>query len=271
MSANHIHEHDGHMHDHAPRDTAHNHTHVHVQDDSSIILGADGTLDYSASNKHHFNHVAHTYDSRPHVTELAHKIAGAFLKEYPFNEEETEVMEYACGTGLVSRELAPHAKRILGVDISEGMVEQFNLRVYNQGIERDEMHAVCVELTGKDDNELGGWKFDVIVCSMAYHHFPSTEETSRLLLSFLKPGGTLLIADLIKKDDSPEDVVHGPSSSGQNVVVHKGGFTEDQIREMLEKAGFIDMSWRPAVRAKAWSADKELEVFVAKGRKKSDY
>jgi len=67
-------------------------------------------------------------------------------------------------TGLISRELAPYARSILGVDISQAMVDQYNLRVFNQGIPPEEMHAVCAELEGKD-GEPEGQKFDVIVVS----------------------------------------------------------------------------------------------------------
>ena len=53
---------------------------------------------------------------------------------------------------------------IVGVDISQGMVDQFNRRVYNQGISSEEMHAVRAELKG-ESGELGDEKFDVIVVS----------------------------------------------------------------------------------------------------------
>ena len=66
--------------------------------------------------------------------------------------------------GLISRELAPYSRSILGVDISQAMVDQYNLRVFNQGIPPEEMRAVCAELEGKE-GELGGQKFDVIVVS----------------------------------------------------------------------------------------------------------
>jgi len=83
-------------------------------------------------------------------------------------------MEYACGTGaptdaptqrrlyllhlgLVAKELAAFCKHLVGVDISQGMVDQFNKRADNQ-----KMHAVCVELKG-EPGELGNEKFDVIV------------------------------------------------------------------------------------------------------------
>jgi ubiquinone/menaquinone biosynthesis C-methylase UbiE len=106
----------------------------------------------------------------------------AMLDAYKFKEGETVVMDYACGTGqlmlllthislslinlyfpgLISKELIPHVKSILGVDISQGMVDQFNLRVKNEGISPDKMRAVREELQGKD-GELDGMKFDVIV------------------------------------------------------------------------------------------------------------
>jgi cyclopropane fatty-acyl-phospholipid synthase-like methyltransferase len=63
---------------------------------------------------------------------------------------------------LISKELAPYAKTIVGVDITQALVDNYNQRVANQGITPDEMHAVCAELKGVE-GELEGLKFDVIV------------------------------------------------------------------------------------------------------------
>jgi SAM-dependent methyltransferase len=107
----------------------------------------------------------------------------AIRKHYPFDEDSTLVMDFACGTGglepwswhissslpvptlgLLSKELAPYAKSIVGIDISQGVVDRYNLSVSNQGILPEEMRAVCAELKGRDE-ELDGLKFDVItVC-----------------------------------------------------------------------------------------------------------
>ena len=59
--------------------------------------------------------------------------------------------------GLVSKQLAPFCKHIVGVDISQGMVDQFNKHT-----EMQNMKAVCTELKG-EPGELGDEKFDVIV------------------------------------------------------------------------------------------------------------
>jgi len=66
--------------------------------------------------------------------------------------------------GLVSKELVPHVKSILGVDISQGMVDQYNKRVQDEGIPLEKMHAVRCEIEGKD-GELDDSKFDVIFVS----------------------------------------------------------------------------------------------------------
>ena len=71
------------------------------------------------------------------------------------------------GVGMISQRLAPHCKRIVGVDISEKTVEYYNERVSNQGIPAEEMKAVSLELQGNDE-ELGGEKFDVIVVSLVF-------------------------------------------------------------------------------------------------------
>ena len=62
--------------------------------------------------------------------------------------------------GQVSRALAPHVARLVGVDISPRMVEQYNARADAQGLEPHEMRAVCTlaELGAED-------LFDLIIVS----------------------------------------------------------------------------------------------------------
>ena len=67
--------------------------------------------------------------------------------------------------GLISKYLFPHVKTIVGVDISQGMVDQYNLRIQREGIPLEKMRAVRAELEGKA-GELDDMKFDVIVVSV---------------------------------------------------------------------------------------------------------
>lgn len=70
------HSHDHHRHHHPPADS-----------------------DISQANKQHFDKTAHEYDEKPGAIELAHRLAEVMLKAYPFDEDNTTVMDFACGTG----------------------------------------------------------------------------------------------------------------------------------------------------------------------------
>ena len=81
--------------------------------------------DYAAANAKHFSEQAQTYRSELSL-QLAKHGAGAILQNYPFDANQTEVLDFACGPGLVGLELLPHVKRLVGADSAQGMVDVFN-------------------------------------------------------------------------------------------------------------------------------------------------
>lgn len=84
--------------------------------------------DFVKNNAEHFTECAQTYRSELSL-ELAKRCAGAILKKYPFDSNKTEVLDFACGPGLTAWELLPHAKRIVGADAAQGMIDVFNKTV----------------------------------------------------------------------------------------------------------------------------------------------
>jgi len=179
------------------------------------------------------------------------------LKTYPFKEGETEVMEFACGTGLVSKELVPHVKSILGVDISQGMVDQYNKRVQDEGIPLEKMHAVRYELEGRE-GELDGSKFDVIVCTSAYHHFESINKVTNILTYFLKHGGVLIVLDGERRECEVKEEYH-------HILPHARGMEKTDIIHALEQAGLDSISYEKAFNTEIFGAP--VTCFVAKGVK----
>ncbi|KAG8798617.1 hypothetical protein FRC17_007373, partial [Serendipita sp. 399] len=93
----------------------------------------------------HFDRIAQVggYDDNPIADRVCQQIADTIHDEYEdeWDENETVMLDYACGTGQMSRRLAPYVKKIVGVDISQRMVDHYNQRVFNQGISEEEMHA----------------------------------------------------------------------------------------------------------------------------------
>ncbi|KAF9061436.1 S-adenosyl-L-methionine-dependent methyltransferase [Rhodocollybia butyracea] len=232
--------------------------------------------------------ISQKYDEQPLHTEMAKRIGKALLKAYPFDDETTTVLDFACGTGLNSRILAPYANAILGVDISEEMVLKYNERVGNQGIPEDEMHAICLpEELLKDElhpeiyekgkqsefqTALGGRKFDVAICCMSYHHFPSISSITHLLASILNPGGFLFVADVesIPRPSTIDDPEYEPLFSNgvceAGIVMHKYGFSKQDMRNVFAEAGLGD-GFKYEIATQAIKHGKPVNIFLATGIK----
>ncbi|KAJ7221543.1 S-adenosyl-L-methionine-dependent methyltransferase [Mycena pura] len=214
--------------------------------------------DYVSANQAFFDQHAHQAEHRPMASELAESVRNAILNAYPFDKDATAILDYACGTGIVSRGLAPHCKTLVGVDISQGMVDEFNKGVQNHGLSAEQMRAVRTELKG-EDSELGGDKFDVVMCSLAYHHIEDITAVTRLLAFFLKPGGVLLVVDLPTMDITALP----PGAAG--MIPHKGGVSEDAIKAAFSGAGLQDFE---LVLFKGPKTPMHTEdIFLAKGVK----
>ncbi|KAF2970533.1 hypothetical protein GQX73_g3078 [Xylaria multiplex] len=162
---------------------------------------------------------------------------------------EVRLLDYACGTGMMSRALAPYVTQCVGMDISEQMVAAYNTRAENQGLSPDEMHAVLGDLALETvDNSLSSpelFNFDIAVVGGGFHHFGDPELAAKRLVERLKPGGVLLIWDFL-----PHGARHGhghghgghshaEKGSGHDVfhsVMHHG-FSEARMREIFTAAG----------------------------------
>ncbi|KIK69766.1 hypothetical protein GYMLUDRAFT_212600 [Collybiopsis luxurians FD-317 M1] len=230
---------------------------------------------------------------------MARRIGKVLLKLYPFDENRTCVLDFACGPGLNSRILAPYAKTIVGMDISQAMVDRYNERASNQGIPEEEMRAICIpeelfsnlnEVEATKNVEqirelLDGAVFDVVVCCMSYHHFRSISYVTRILSSFLKPGGRLFVADVesVPRSTASPDVSHhmdtfepifedGACDAG--IIVHKYGFSAQEMKNVFAEAGLVHTdsetgktSFEYSIVTRALKQGKKVNIFLASGAK----
>jgi len=54
-----------------------------------------------AANRDYFNQNAHKYDDRPVAVKLAREVGEFVISKYPFDEEKTVLLDFACGTGAM--------------------------------------------------------------------------------------------------------------------------------------------------------------------------
>ena len=94
-----------------------------------------------------------------------------------------DVLDAGCGTGLCGPLIAPYARRLVGVDLSERMIEQARARNVYDELVRHELTAYLREHTGA---------FDVIVSADTLVYFGPLEEAVAAAGSALRARGRLV-------------------------------------------------------------------------------
>ncbi len=181
----------------------------------------------SADNVKRFDDAAADWEEKPQRVTLARKVAEAIQRAIPL-AGAMQVLEYGCGTGLVSRALSPHVATILAVDTSPQMLEVLRQKARNEKI--GNIETLAHDLTRQP---LPGKDFDLVMSSMTLHHIPDVEALLTQFFAALKPGGYLAVADLVTEDGSFHE-----DNSG---VAHYG-ISPEEIRAILAKNGGLDIA-----------------------------
>ncbi|KAL2255619.1 hypothetical protein VTK26DRAFT_3000 [Humicola hyalothermophila] len=186
--------------------------------------------------------------------------------------KSVRLLDYACGTGVVSRALAPYTTQCVGVDLSENMVVAYNARAENQGLSPSEMRAYQGNLCSTDDPSPAAFAdpkffgFDVAVVGLGFHHFEDPALAARRLAERLRVGGVLVVLDFLPHGE-PD-----PSHPATSTITHHG-FSEGQIRRIYEDAGvgkdfaLQEMATVSFNVGGEYKADKKRRIFMARGVK----
>ena len=176
-----------------------------------------------------FDAVAATWDEEPRRVTLAGEIAEAIRASVPLTGE-WDAMDFGCGTGLVTLQLAPHLRSIVGADSSRGMLDRLEAKLPALGLHN--VRTTTAELFFK---EASADRFHLITSAMTLHHVADNVALLSSLRTRLHPGGYVALADLATEDGSFHEDPTG--------IFHHG-FSPEQLTEMLTASGFSSVSVR---------------------------
>lgn len=144
-------------------------------------------------------------------------------------DETWTVGDLGCGTGQLTESLAPFVNRVIAVDDSSAMLAAARRRVasmQNVEVKNGRLESLPIE-----DGSL-----DAALLFLVLHYVPEPEAAIAEARRSLKPGGRLLIVDMMPHDR--EDLLHDMGHVWR-------GFSEEQIASMLEAAGFSGSRYHP--------------------------
>lgn len=193
-----------------------------------------------------FNAVAAQWDEEPRRVKLAGEIATAMINAIPLSRE-WEALDFGCGTGLVTLQLAPRLRTITGIDSSSGMLERLNSKILASGVAN-----VSSELCDLSKGKLPAGKYHLITSAMTLHHVDDIAPLLRSLKELLHPGGWIALADLEAEDGSFHEDATG---------VFHNGFSAEELTDLLGKAGFTAIAIRTATTVV--KGDRVFPVFLA--------
>ena len=153
--------------------------------------------------------------------------------------EGCKVLDFGCGTGLLTEKISGQASSVVAIDPSEKMISVLTAKF---------LENVCTikkELTQNliDTDESLRSGFDIIVASSALAFVPDYQETLKLLKQLLKKGGCFVQWDWLKENEE----------SGI-------GFSKKTIELALERAGFPQYS--TSVPFSIENSDSSMKVVM---------
>ncbi len=205
--------------------------------------------------KRDFDAAAASWDEKPARVQLAGEVAEAIIGQVELTPA-MKVMDFGCGTGLLSLRLHPLVGSIIGVDSSAAMLEVFKAKIAEGCLTN-----IQTQLIDPDKDEVLTGSYDLVVSSMTLHHIREPKVLLRQLYGVLAPGGTLAIADL-----DPD----GGRFHEDNTGVFHCGFERPALRAMFAEAGFVhvrDSTAAETVRPAPDGSTRVFSLFLMSGRK----
>ncbi|MDO8502202.1 MAG: metalloregulator ArsR/SmtB family transcription factor [Gemmatimonadaceae bacterium] len=139
------------------------------------------------------------------------------------------VGDLGCGTGQLTESLAPFVGRVIAVDDSSAMLAAARRRLTS-------MNNVDVRSGRLESLPIEDGSLDAALLFLVLHYVPEPAEAIAEARRVLKPGGRLLIVDMMPHDR--EDLLHDMGHVWR-------GFSEEQISSLLEAAEFSGGRYHP--------------------------
>ncbi|RJE21083.1 Methyltransferase domain protein [Aspergillus sclerotialis] len=215
------------------------------------------------ASKQRFNAEAAAWDTQPAVLEATRQAFEALqplIRSFTAKKgSNLDVLEFGCGTGLLSMQVAPLVTEIVAIDLAEGMVDMLRAKLEKPDSPKN-IIPICKLLMDPEDpilppadvnNPRGSRKkFDLITSHLVLHHVPDLRPFLRTLIGCLKPGGRVALTDY--EDFGEQAKKFHPKEKWDTCERH--GIQREWMEGLMKEIGFTEVNVRVA-----WTLKKDVE------------
>ena len=205
--------------------------------------------------KRDFDKAAASWDENPGRVKVAEEIAKTILETITLTSS-MDVLDFGCGTGLLTLRLQPFVHSITGVDSSQGMLDVLNAKIKAQNLTN-----VNTLFLDYEKGEVLKGRYHLITSGMTFHHIKNVGPVLDQFYNVLLPGGILCIADL--------DLDDGKFHENNDGVFHFG-FDRKNLSKIIEESGFRNIKCHTAARVAKpvpGGESRKFTVFLITGIK----
>jgi len=144
----------------------------------------------------------------------AHAEALDTLIEMSRVSEKDNVLDIACGSGIVSCAFAKYARHVTGIDITEEMLEQARkLQAQN------DLTNINWVLGDVDPLKFSSNQFSIVLSRFSFHHFLEYEKVFKEMIRVCNPGGIVMVVDVALPEENRKaydkmELLRDPSHTG---------------------------------------------------------
>ena len=171
---------------------------------------------------------------------------------------------------LAAKKVGPSG-RVIGVDMTNDMVAKARQNAQQAGFANVEFRQGLIEELPVDDGSV-----DVIISNCVINLSPQKDRVFREALRVLKPGGRLMVSDVVLERDLPPEILE----RADVIIGCVGGASlRSEYLGLIEAAGFVDLeivkaenfvqsaclgeSFAPAISRETGLSAEEVDRYLA--------
>ncbi|RVT93794.1 class I SAM-dependent methyltransferase [Sphingomonas crocodyli] len=142
---------------------------------------------------------------------------------------DADVLDVACGPGILACAMAGQARHVTGIDLTPAMIQQAEARQAREGRSNLEWHVGDATALPFADGA-----FDRVTTRYSFHHMPDPAAALAEMVRVCRPGGLIVVIDATPAPDKQAaydmmETLRDPS--------HTSALTLDQLRAIGREAG----------------------------------
>ena len=200
-----------------------------------------------SDTKRDFDKDAASWDENPGRVKLAKEIFKVIAGEANL-VPSMDVLDFGCGTGLLTMQLQPFVRSVTGADSSQGMLDVLNTKIKDRNLTNVKTRFLDIEKGGILEGS-----YNLITSSMTFHHIKNIRPVLDQFYKVLLPEGRICIADL--------DIDDGQFHENNDGVFHFG-FERNSLSNIISEAGFKDIKCLSAARITKPVQSKAVRDFT---------